>query len=591
MKQKTSPNNFGKILPREITDEMKESYIDYAMSVIISRALPDVRDGLKPVHRRILYAMYEDGLTHNAKFRKSASVIGAVLARYHPHGDMAVYDALVRMAQDFSLRYPLVEGQGNFGSIDGDEPAAYRYTEARLSRIGEEMLKDIEKNTVDFVANYDGTRKEPQVLPSPLPNLLINGALGIAVGMATNIPPHNLSEVVNALIYLLDNPHADTEDLFQFIKGPDFPTGGEIYNQKEIIQAYSQGKGPILMRGKAEITTDKKGRSQIIIREIPFQVQKSALLEQLANLVQEKRIVGIKDIRDESDKEGLRVVLDLSRDSLPQKVLNQLFKFSDLQKTFHLNILALVDGIQPKILSLAELLSYFIEHRKQVVIRKTKFDLEKAKSRAHILEGLERCLGKIDKVIALIKASANRQEAKQKLMKVFKLDEIQAEAILETKLAQLAKLERKKIEEELRQIKIKIKELKEILESPKKIKGVIKKELEEIKENFGDERKTKVFVNKIGEISEEDLIIPEETIITLTQGGYIKELVPKITAFKKEEAKEFWEQRRSAKISLNIFWLPTQKMICCFLLTPEKFFKLKFMKSQRGKGYQKGKAF
>lgn len=576
-------------MPREITDEMKESYIDYAMSVIISRALPDVRDGLKPVHRRILYAMYEDSLTHNAKFRKSASVIGAVLARYHPHGDMAVYDALVRMAQDFSLRYPLVEGQGNFGSIDGDEPAAYRYTEARLSKIGEEMLKDIEKNTVDFVTNYDGTRKEPQVLPSPLPNLLINGALGIAVGMATNIPPHNLSEVANALIYLVDNPNADTEDLFQFIKGPDFPTGGEIYNQKEIIQAYSQGKGPILMRGRAEVTTDKKGRPQIIIREIPFQVQKSAFLEQLAILVQEKRIVGIKDIRDESDKEGLRIVLDLSRDSLPQKVLNQLFKFSDLQKTFHLNILALVDGIQPKILSLAELLSYFIEHRKQVVIRKIKFDLEKAGARAHILEGLEKCLGKVDKVIALIKTSANRQEAKKKLMKAFKLDEIQAEAILETKLAQLAKLERKKIEEELKQIKIKIKELKEILESPKKIKGVIKKELEEIKENFGDERKTKVFVNKIGEISEEDLIMPEETIITLTRGGYIKRISPKNYRIQKRGGKGILGTKTVGEDIVEHLLVANTKDDLLFFTNSGKVFQTKAYEIPEGQRLSKGK--
>lgn len=582
-------NNFGKILPREITDEMKESYIDYAMSVIISRALPDVRDGLKPVHRRILYAMYEDSLTHNAKFRKSASVIGAVLARYHPHGDMAVYDALVRMAQDFSLRYPLIEGQGNFGSIDGDEPAAYRYTEVRLSKIGEEMLKDIEKNTVDFVTNYDGTRKEPKVLPSPLPNLLINGALGIAVGMATNIPPHNLSEVVNALIYLVDNPNADTEELFQFIKGPDFPTGGEIYNQKEIIQAYSQGKGPILMRGKAEVTTDKKGRSQIIIREIPFQVQKSAFLEQLAILVQEKKIVGIKDIRDESDKEGLRIVLDLSRDSLPQKVLNQLFKFSDLQKTFHLNILALVDGIQPKILSLAELLSYFIEHRKQVVIRKIKFDLEKAGAKAHILEGLERCLGKVDKVIALIKASANRQEAKKKLMKAFKLDEIQAEAILETKLAQLAKLERKKIEEELKQIKIKIKELKEILKSPKKIKGLIKKELEEIKENFGDKRKTKVFVNKIGEISEEDLIIPEETIITLTRGGYIKRISPKNYRIQKRGGKGILGTKTVGEDIVEHLLVANTKDDLLFFTNSGKVFQTKAYEIPEGQRLSKGK--
>ena len=973
----------NKILPREITQEMKESYIDYAMSVIISRALPDVRDGLKPVQRRILYAMYEDGLTHDAKFKKSASVIGNVLAKYHPHGDMAVYDALVRMAQDFSLRYPLIQGQGNFGSIDGDEAAAYRYcitgdsfvitnrclerigeistkedinlkvlsfagkinqaskwfdsgihptikvetfrgyslrgtfnhpilileqdsegrpifkwkllseirpgdfavidrndqalwpskepslkefypktknrkfiphklptqmnpdlaflmgailaegyilinrkkkcgkigfcntnkefieafrssfkkvfpdcpiyekkrnplsygkkkfvsfeicslylveflknlglrilspskkqvpkiifhstkesvaaflrgfvegdgsilsykkgqsptiafistskkllqeiqiillrfgidsflrfdesrnnwvllirgrnnfelfqtigfvskkkkerlekyckvnkdfqimsktdfipfltsylrkkyknkefkkwllkhnvdrypklkkyypilekflekkdlelinfflkqgylfdrvilvkpdkkervfslrvdskchsfvsngfishnTEAKLSRIGEEMLRDIEKETVDFVPNYDGTRKEPTVLPSPIPNLLINGSLGIAVGMATNIPPHNLSEVCDALIYLIDHPNANTKDLFQFIKGPDFPTGGEIFDQKGIIQAYSQGKGPILVRGKVEIEENEKGKSQIAIYEIPFQVQKSVLLEQLAKLVQEKKIEGIRDIRDESDKEGLRIVLELTKDAFAQKILNQLFKFSDLQKTFHLNMLALVDGIQPKILNLVDILNCFLDHRKKVILRRTKFDLERAKEKAHILEGLKKCLGKIDEVISLIKNSENAKEAKQKLMKRFKLDEVQVNAILEIKLASLAKLERKKIEESLKETEIKIKEFKEILESPKKVKELIKKELKEIKEKFGDERRTKVHLEKVGEISEEDLILPEETIVTLTSGGYIKRINPKAYRIQKRGGK------------------------------------------------------
>jgi len=516
----------GYVKPREITEEMKDSYIDYAMSVIISRALPDVRDGLKPVHRRILYTMLEDGLRHDAKFRKSATVVGSCLGRYHPHGDIAVYDSLARMAQDFSLRYPLIQGQGNFGSIDNDPPAAQRYTECRLSKIGEETLKDIEKNTVNFVDNYDGTRKEPTVLPSPLPQLLLNGSLGIAVGMATNIPPHNLAEVSDTLIYLIDHQKATTEDLFKFIKGPDFPTGGEIFNQKEIIQAYSQGKGPILARGKAEIVEQKSGKLQIVISEIPYQVQKSALVEQLANLVQEKKIDGVKDIRDESDKEGLRIVIDLQREAIAQKILNRLYKFSDLQKTFHLNMLALVDGIQPRVLNLAELLNYYLLHRKEVVYRRVKYDLEKAKERAHILEGLNKCLGKIDEVIRVIKNSANREEAKNNLMKRFKLTEIQANAILETKLSALAKLERKKIEDELKEMLSKIKEWTFILKSPQKIKEAIKKELRDLKENFGDERRTKVHLQKVGEIAEEDLIPLEETIITITQGGYIKRLNP-----------------------------------------------------------------
>ena len=525
-------NKIGEIKPREITEEMKDSYIDYAMSVIISRALPDVRDGLKPVHRRILYAMHEDGLTHNAKFRKSATVVGATLGRYHPHGDIAVYDSLVRMAQDFSLRYPLITGQGNFGSIDNDPPAAQRYTECKMSKIGEEMLKDIGKETVDFRPNYDGTRKEPVVLPSPAPQLLLNGSLGIAVGMATNIPPHNISEVSDALIYLIDNPKATVEDVCQFIKGPDFPTSGAIYGRKDIISAYSQGRGPIVNRGKAEIKEEdnlpvgRQGKNQIIITEIPFQTQKSALVEQFANLIQAKKIDGIKDIRDESDKEGLRIVLDLQKGAYPNKILNRLYKFTDLQKTFHLNMLALVDGIQPKVLSLTEMLNYFIEHRKEVAVRRMKYELEKAKERAHILEGLHKCLSQIDAVIKTIKSSKNREDALHNLIKRFKLTEIQANAILETKLSALAQLERQKIEDELKEIKAKINELIAILKSPAKIKGVIKKELKEIKETFGDERKTKVFSQNVGEIAEEDLIPQEETVITLTQGGYIKRINP-----------------------------------------------------------------
>ena len=520
-------STIGQIRPREITTEMRESYIDYAMSVIVARALPDVRDGLKPVHRRILYAMNEMGLAHNARFRKSAAVTGEVLGKFHPHGDASVYEALVRLAQDFSLRYPLVAGQGNFGSIDGDPPAAQRYTECKLSKAGEEMLKDIDKDTVDFMDNYDGTRQEPKVLPSPLPQLLLNGSFGIAVGMATNIPPHNLSEVCDALIYLIDEPKANTEDLFSFIQGPDFPTGGAIFGKKEIISAYSQGRGSIDIRGKAEIVDNEKtGKTQIIITEIPYEVQKSSLVEKFALLVQEKKIDGIKDIRDESDKEGMRIVIDLNKGSYPQKVLNRLYKFSDLQKTFYLNVLALVDGIQPRVLSLVEILNYFLKHRKEVVFRRIKFDLNKAKERAHILEGLYKCLSRIDAVIKTIKQSKNREDAQKNLMKKFKLTEIQANAILETKLAALAKLEREKIEAELKEITAKIKELTVILKSPKKIEEVIKKEIKGIKEIFGNERKTKVYNQPIGDIAEADLVPQEDTIITLTQGGYIKRINP-----------------------------------------------------------------
>ena len=527
----------GYVKPREITEEMKDSYIDYAMSVIIARALPDIRDGLKPVHRRILYTMLEEGLRHNVKFRKSATVVGSTLGRYHPHGDQAVYDSLVRMVQDFSLRYPLIKGQGNFGSIDADPAAAQRYTECKLSKIGEEMLKHIEKDTVDFMDNYDATRKEPIVLPSPIPQLLLNGTLGIAVGMATNIPPHNLSETIDAAIFLLENPKASVSELFKFIKGPDFPGGGIIYNQKEIIDGYSQGKGPILIRGKTEINEDKKGKIQILITEIPYQVLKSSLIQQIARLIQEKKITGIRNIRDESDREGMRIVIELQKDGFPQKILNQLYKFSDLQKTFHLNMLSLVDGIQPKVLSLSEVLNYFLIHRKEVITRRTKFDLKKAKEREHILQGLYKCLSNIDAVIKVIKASKNREEAQNNLMKKFKLTLIQVNAILETKLSALARLEREKIEQELKQKKKEIKDLTIILKSPEKIKEVMKKEFLEVKQKFGDERRTKVYVQKIGEIAEQDLIPQEDTIIAITRGGYIKRLNPNIYKLQKRGGK------------------------------------------------------
>jgi len=535
--EKQSSRAIGNIRPREIVAEMKDSYLDYAMSVIVSRALPDVRDGLKPVHRRILYAMYEDGLRHNVKFRKSATVVGACLGKYHPHGDTAVYDSLVRMAQDFSLRYPLVQGQGNFGSQDGDSQAAMRYTECRLSKIGEETLKDIEKNTVDFRANYDATREEPSVLPSPLPQLLLNGQFGIAVGMATNIPPHNVSEVLDACVFLIDHPETTSEDLFQFIQGPDFPTGGIIYDKKSIISAYSQGKGAILTRGKAEIQEQKKDDFRIIISEIPFQVQKSDLIRELAQLVEDKKIEGIKNIRDESDREGMRIIIDLKKEAFPKKVLNALYKYTALQKTFYLNMLALVDGIQPKVLSLSEVLTFYISHKQEVVLRRTRFDLEKAMERSHILEGLMIALLNIDEIINTIKKSESKEDAKNNLIKKFKLSEKQALAILEIKLQSLVKLEIEKIEKELKEIKNQIKELEMILKNQAKLKELIKKEFQEMKELYKDKRKTKVIFSGPGEIGQEELIPSAETIIVLTNSGFIKRVKPSLYKIQKRGGK------------------------------------------------------
>jgi DNA gyrase subunit A len=516
----------SEIKKREITEELQESYLDYAMSVIVSRALPDVRDGLKPVHRRILWDMWDSGLTHQAKFRKSANVIGQVLARYHPHGDAAVYEALVRMAQDFSLRYPLIEGQGNFGSIDGDSAAAYRYTEARLSKIAEEMLLDIEKETVDWMPNYDGTRKEPKVLPAKLPNLILNGAMGIAVGMATSIPPHNLSEVADAIAYLIEKPDATIEELTKFILGPDFPTGGIIFNKKAIIDAYKNGKGSITTRAKTEIEERKNNQFNIIITEIPYQVNKAELIKHIAELVQEKKIEGIKDLRDESDREGLRIVIELKSDVVPQKILNQLYKHTDLQKDFHLNMIALAGGIDPQVFSLKDILVSHIEHRKEVIRRRTEFDLKKAKDRVHILEGLSKALAVIDKIIATIKKSRDRADAHQNLVKIFKLTPIQADAILEMKLQTLAALERQKIEDELKEKRELIKELELILKNPKKILEIIKKEILELKEKYGDPRRTEVVSRAIGEFREEDLIPEEQVIISLSYGGYIKRISP-----------------------------------------------------------------
>jgi DNA gyrase subunit A len=517
----------GYIKPQEITKEMEDSYLDYAMSVIVGRALPDVRDGLKPVHRRILYAMWDMGLRSSAKLRKSALVVGDCLGKYHPHGDSAVYDSLVRLAQDFSMRYPMVQGQGNFGSLDGDSAAAMRYTECRLTPMAEEMMQDIEKDTVNWTDNYDGTRKEPTVMPAKLPQLLLNGSVGIAVGMATNIPSHNLSELVDGIIYLIENPKSTAEDLMKFIKGPDFPTGGAIYDRQAIIQSYSTGKGAIVNRAIAEIVEDKKGQQQIIVSEIPYQVNKATLLEVIADLVKEKKVEGIKDIRDESDKDGVRIVIDLKNDAYPQKVLNRLYKLTDLQKTFHLNMLALVEGLQPQVLSLKGVLEQYVEHRYHVITRRSQFDLARARERAHILEGLKKALDHIDAVIATIKKSATREDAHAALCKKFKFSEAQATAILEMRLQTLAGLERQKIEDELKEKIILIAELETLLKSPKKILEVIKKELVYLKEKFGDERRTKVFSSPVGEFKEEDLVAAEDCIIALTRGGYVKRMSPK----------------------------------------------------------------
>ncbi len=514
-----------KIQNQDITQELNDSYLDYAMSVIVSRALPDVRDGLKPVHRRILWSMWESGLTHSSKFLKSANVIGAVLAKYHPHGDVALYDAMVRMAQDFSLRAPLIDGQGNFGSIDGDSAAAYRYTEARLSRIAEELLVDIEKETVDWQPNYDGTKQEPKVLPAKLPNLLLNGTMGIAVGMTTNIPPHNLGEIIDATLRVVENPKATSEELTEFVHGPDFPTGGIIYNKKEIIQAYSSGRGAITTRGVAEVQ-ERKGGFNIIITEIPYQVNKAELIVKMAELVQDKKIEGIRDIRDESDREGLRIFIELKNDAVPQKVLNQLYLHTDLQKDFHLNMLALADGIQPQIMSLKDVLGAYVEHRKVVVRRRTEFDLRKARERAHILEGLAKALSVIDKVIATIKKSKDRDDAEKNLIKNFKLTDLQAKAILEMRLQTLAALERRKIEDELEEKKKLIDELELILKSPQKIVKVVKDELLELKTKYAEPRRTKVVAGGLREFKEEDLIPEEEVVITFSQSGYIKRLPP-----------------------------------------------------------------
>lgn len=527
----------GRIDPRAITDEVRQSYLDYAMSVIVARALPDVRDGLKPVHRRILYSMWSTGLRSTAKFRKSATVVGEVLGKYHPHGDSAVYETMVRMAQDFSLRYPLIWGQGNFGSLDGDGAAAYRYTEAKLFPIAEEMLLDIEKNTVDFIPNFDGVHMEPTVLPAKLPQLLLNGTVGIAVGMATNIPPHNLNELVDGICHLIDHPDAGVDELTEFIKGPDFPTGGIIYDVKDIREAYATGKGKIATRAKAEIVETKAGLFQIIVTEITYQTNKSTLIEKIADLVKEGRLTGIRDLRDESDKDGVRIVVELKKEAYPQKVLNQLYTLTDLQKNFNVNMLALVDGIDPQILNLKSILEHYIVHREKVVVRRAEYELAKAKDRAHILEGLKKALDHIDAIIETIKKSPTKEEAHANLMKKFKLSERQATAILEMRLQTLAGLERKKIEDELDEKYRIIAELEALLASKKKIFALVKSELLELKEKYGDERKTRVVKSGLGEFSTEDLVPNEEAIVTISDDGYIKRMNPGVYRVQKRGGK------------------------------------------------------
>lgn len=525
---KTVAFHSGKIEPRNITTEVKQSYLDYAMSVIVGRALPDVRDGLKPVHRRILYSMWSTGLRSTAKFRKSATVVGEVLGKYHPHGDSAVYETMVRLAQDFSLRYPLIWGQGNFGSMDGDGAAAYRYTEAKLMAIAEEMLVDIDKDTVDFIPNFDGMHEEPLVLPARLPQLLLNGTVGIAVGMASNIAPHNLGEVVDAVCHQIDYPECAIDDLLQFIKGPDFPTGGTIYDARAIREAYTTGRGPIVTRAKAEIVENKAGTFQIIVSEMTYATNKATLIEKIADLVKEDKLQGIRDLRDESDKDGVRLVIELKKDAFPQKVLNKLYSLTDLQKNFNVNMLALVDGVDPQVLNLKAIIEQYIVHRELVVTRRTNFELERAKARAHILEGLKKALDHIDAIIETIKKSPTKEEAHDNLMKKFKLSDLQATAILEMRLQTLAGLERKKIEDELTEKRKLIAHLEDLLKHKKKILALVKTELIEIKEKYGDERRTKVVKSGIGEFRQEDLIPNEEAIITLSDDGYIKRVNPSV---------------------------------------------------------------
>ncbi len=578
------------IINAPISEEMKRSYLDYAMSVITQRALPDVRDGLKPVHRRILFSMHKNGLNASAKFRKSATVVGDVIGNYHPHGDVAVYEAMVKLAQPFATRYPLIIGQGNFGSIDGDPAAAHRYTEAKMSKISGDMMKDIEKDTVSFRPNYDSTKKEPTVLPTAVPALLLNGTLGIAVGMASNIPPHNLNELIDASVYMIDNPNASSEELFQFVKGPDYPTGGVIFNEKDIQHAYIHGRGGVVCRGEAEIVELKSGAFQIIITSVPYRVNKSEMIIKIADLVKDKKLEGIKDIRDEStDYYDIRVVIDIKPSAHPQNVLNYIYKHTQLEDAFHFNMVALVDGI-PQTLSLKAALREFVKHRFEVVTRRTQFDLQKALDREHILLGLKKALDHIDEVIKCIRASKDTPSAKLNLMKQFKFSDRQADAILEMKLQKLAGLERKKIEDELAAVQALIKELKELLESEKKMKALIKKELAEIQEKYGDARRTKIVKHGVSNLSQEDLIPDDPTVLVLSKGGYIKRTDPN----------EYKQQRRGGVgvVDLNTkeedfvqtFLSTTNHSELLFFTDKGKVYKLKTYDIPEGRRATRGKS-
>ncbi|MDD5019666.1 MAG: DNA gyrase subunit A [Candidatus Omnitrophica bacterium] len=520
-----------KVVPIYIEEEMKGSYLSYAMSVIVGRALPDVKDGLKPVHRRILYAMHELNLDHTKPYKKSARIVGEVLGKYHPHGDAAVYDTLVRMVQDFSLRYPLVDGQGNFGSVDGDAAAAMRYTEARLASIADEMLGDIDRETVDYVPNFDASLKEPLLLPSALPNLLVNGSSGIAVGMATNIPPHNLTEVVDGVAYLIDHPEAEVKELMKFVKGPDFPTGGIICGRDGIKDAYTSGRGKVTLRARVSIERQKNGKDNILITEIPYQVNKTSLIEAIAELVQDKKIEGISDIRDESDKDGMRVVIELKRDTEPQIVLNHLYKHTQLETTFGIIALALVDG-RPRVLNLKQIMRCYVDHRKVIIRRRTQFELDRALRRAHILEGLKIALKYLDRIIKTIRESKSTPEAKKALMKNFDLSDIQAQAILEMQLQRLTQLEREKIEKEYLELLKQIEHYRAILASEKLVEEIIKEELAALKKKFGDERRTEI-IGEVEDIELEDLIAEEDMVITISHAGYIKRLA--ISAYRKQK--------------------------------------------------------
>ncbi len=576
------------IVVRNISTEMREAYLDYAMSVITSRALPDVRDGLKPVHRRILYTMHRLGLNPGSRFRKSALVVGDVLGKYHPHGDASVYDAMVKMAQEFSMRYPLVLGQGNFGSIDGDAAAAMRYTEAKMSRMAEHLLGDLEKDTVEWRPNYDGSLQEPAVLPAAVPNILLNGTLGIAVGMATNIPPHNLTELNNALVHLIANPDATVEDLMEFVTGPDFPTGAVAFNKADLLHAYSTGKGGVVVRGNAEIVEGKKGDFQIIVTSIPYRVNKADLIVRIADLVREKKIEGIRGLRDESTRD-IRIAIDLKQGAHPQKVLNFLYKHTALEDTFHFNMVVLVDGV-PQTLSLKGILQEFIKHRREVVKRRSEFDLRQAQAREHILLGLSKALDHIDEIIKTIKASKDVAEAHANLMKKFKFSELQAQAILEMRLSRLANLERKKIEDELKEVQAQIAELLDLLKSEKKMLGVIKTEIETITEKFGDDRNTKMVKGAAGVINVEDLVADEEQVLVLTAGGYVKRTNPD----------EYKKQKRGG---VGVIDLDTKEedFVTTFLTTSThsdllfftnlgKAYQLKFYEIPEGKRSTKGKA-